>query len=200
MIKGQVPTTLAEFTLDAGDSLSYYDLSLVDGYNLPIAIIMIPGSVSSLLSIPLNLTNPSCVGTVGDVVAPGFNPYNGSGSWLDTTSSDPLNFETTQTLSDIAQWCPFALQVSSSTSPSGGVYIYPDGNLNRPQFDPCYSACSKYNLPVDCCTGSYDSPTACTPSAYSKAAKLVCPDAYSYGKCIHFVGMHLIPGHLKIRN
>jgi len=181
--QGDIPTTLVEFTLDAGDGHTYYDISLVDGYNLPMAVVLHSGSNSSFNQLPANLTNPSCVGTVGNLQPPNYNPYqNGNGQFLGTTSSNPLPFENTVTLSKVAQWCPWDLQVSSSTGPSGGVYIYPDGNVDRPQFDPCYSACAKYNKPQDCCTGSYDSPSACSPSGYSKAAKVVCPDAYSYGE------------------
>jgi len=180
-VQGQVPTTLAEFTLDAGDGHSYYDLSLVDGYNLPIAVVLQTNNNQSLQKLPGYLTNPSCVGSVGDLQAPGYNPYGNGQSFLGTTGSNPLPFDNSTTLSQVAQWCPYNLQVSSSTGPSGGVYVYPDGNLNRPEFDPCFSACSKWNLPQDCCTGSYDSPSSCTPSQYSQAAKSVCPDAYSYG-------------------
>jgi hypothetical protein len=61
--------TLAEFTLDAGDGQSYYDISLVDGYNLPLAIVLVPHGNSSLDDIPPNLTNPSCEGT-GSMLAP----------------------------------------------------------------------------------------------------------------------------------
>ncbi|KAF8315121.1 Osmotin thaumatin-like protein [Clavulina sp. PMI_390] len=35
---GVPPATLAEFTLSASDGLDYYDVSLVDGYNLPVSI------------------------------------------------------------------------------------------------------------------------------------------------------------------
>lgn len=177
-----MPTTLAEFTLDAGDGHTYYDLSLVDGYNLPIAIQMLPETNGSFQRIPQRLTNPSCVGTVGEAHAPGYNPYPTFPNFLGTTARDPLQFEKQETLSDIAQWCPWDLQTSSATSPSGGVYVYPDGQVDRPAFDPCLSACAKYNRPADCCTGAYDSPSSCSPSTYSKMAKAVCPDAYSYGR------------------
>lgn len=40
--KGDVPVSLAEFTLDAGDGHTYYDISLVDGYNVPMAIVLQP--------------------------------------------------------------------------------------------------------------------------------------------------------------
>jgi hypothetical protein len=35
---GVPPASLAEFTLSASDGLDYYDVSLVDGYNLPVRI------------------------------------------------------------------------------------------------------------------------------------------------------------------
>jgi len=171
-----------EFTLDAGDGHTYYDISLVDGYSIPIGLILQPGNNVSLEAIPPNLTNPICIGTVGNLQPPGYDPYSsGQANFMGTNSSSPLSFNQNTTLSQVAQWCPWDLQLSSSTGPSGDVYIYPDGDLNRPQFDPCYSACSRYNKPQDCCTGSYSSPQTCSPSAYSTAAKTVCPDAYSYG-------------------
>lgn len=189
--QGEVPTTLAEFTFDAGDGHTYYDISLVDGYNLPIAIQMLPESNTSFQNIPQRLTNPSCVGTVGEAQNPGYNPYSGGQTFLGTTAQHPLQFENNETRSDIAQWCPWALQTQTSSGPNGGVYVYPDGQLNRPAFDPCLSACAKYNQPQDCCTGAYDSPSSCTPSQYSKSAKAVCPDAYSYGRL--FLKMHRWP-------
>jgi hypothetical protein len=35
---GKPPATLAEFTLGASDGSDWYDVSLVDGYNLPMRI------------------------------------------------------------------------------------------------------------------------------------------------------------------
>jgi beta-mannosidase len=168
-------------TMDAGDGHTYYDISLVDGYNLPMAMVLQTNNNQQLSSIPHYLTNPSCVGSVGDMQPPGYNPYSGGQTFLNTDAQNPLPFNNMTTLSQVAQWCPYNLQVSSSTGPNGGVYIYPDGSINRPEFDPCYSACSKWNLPQDCCTGQYNSPSACKPSQYSQNAKGVCPDAYSYG-------------------
>ena len=72
------------------------------------------------------------------------------------------------------------MQVSPPTSPGGNAYPYPDGDVARPPFDPCFSACAKYNKPAYCCTAAYDDRAKCTPNYYSKAAKAVCPDAYSY--------------------
>nr|ABU97465.1 thaumatin-like protein [Aleuroglyphus ovatus] len=41
---GVPPVSLAEFTLDGWQGQDYYDVSLVDGYNLPIAILPIDGT------------------------------------------------------------------------------------------------------------------------------------------------------------
>lgn len=175
-----MPVSLAEFTLDAGDGQTYYDISLVDGYNLPLAIVLQSLGNSSFDEVPPNLTNPSCVGTAGLLASQNFDPYS-NGDFLGTNSSNPLPFDTNVTDSDVADWCPWDLQVNAPSGPSNGVYTYPDTNVDRPAFDPCYSACAKYNDDADCCTGSHGSPGSCYPSDYSKAAKSICPDAYSYG-------------------
>lgn len=83
-------------------------------------------------------------------------------------------------MDDVQKWCPWDLQLQPPQKPGDGVYPYPDDNIQRPMFDPCISACSKWNKPSDCCTGSYDSPSSCKPSYYSQSAKKICPDAYSY--------------------
>lgn len=185
-LKGLGPVSLAEFTLDTGSGQTFYDISLVDGYNLPLAITLQSLGNSSFNAVPPNLTNPSCVGSAGGLAAQGFNPYGGGQTFLGTNSSDPLPFESKNTADFVSRWCPSDLEVDPLKAPSSGVYNYPDGNVQRPAFDPCFSACAKYHQAQDCCTGSFDSPGACQPSAYSKAAKAVCPDAYSYGKSTYF--------------
>jgi len=145
-------------------------------------IILRDSGNASLAGIPPNLTNPTCIGTVGNLQPPGYNPYtSGQSRYQDTNSSYPLNFDQNTTLARVAQWCPYDLQVNGQTGPGNDVYIYPDGDIHRPPFDPCFSACAKYNDDADCCTGSHSTPSTCSPSAYSRAAKAVCPDAYSYG-------------------
>ena len=144
-------------------------------------IMMAPLGNSSMQAVPPNLTNPSCVATVGNMAPAPFNPYR-SGYFLGTNVSDPLPFEQKTSQSQCSMWCPSNLEVNQMAGPANGVYIYPDGTVQRPGFDPCFSACAKFNKPQDCCTGQYNSPSACTPSQYSKAIKAICPDAYSYGK------------------
>jgi hypothetical protein len=80
----------------------------------------------------------------------------------------------------VRNWCPWTLLASPPTKPGDGVYPYPDDNIARADFSPCLSKCAATNSPADCCTGKYHDPNICKPSSYSKAAKAVCPDAYSF--------------------
>jgi hypothetical protein len=162
--------TLAEFNLPGYLNQSFYDISLVDGYNLPLAIQVIPNGKAAPSA---NTTNPSCVGSVQNLASVGFNPYSASSktdqTFLGTSSSNPLPFDNTVTSKTVATWCPPDLQ----TSPVNG------GTEHAP-FDPCLSACAKYNKAEYCCTGKHNTAKKCGPNYYSKMAKSICPDAYSY--------------------
>lgn len=188
--QGLTPVTLAEFNMDGGDGLTYYDISLVDGYNVPIAIVLLPLGNSSLIDIPPNLTNPSCQGTSGLLAPADQNPYNGRDGqyYLGTNSTYPLPFDTAVTDYQVSKWCPWNLQQTPPEKPGDGVYPYPDDDIQRPGFNPCYSACAKWNKAADCCTGDHDSASTCSPSEYSRAAKRICPDAYSYGEFLAITG------------
>jgi len=174
--------TLAEFTLASSSGQTFYDISLVDGYNIPIGIVSLypESGKPSLTDIPPNLTNPICIGTASLLADEG-STSDSTGLAVGTNSSFPIPLEQTQTTSDVETWCPWDLQLDPPTKPGNGVYSYPDDKIQRPIFQPCLSACAKSNHPADCCTGSYDSPNICKPSPYSQAAKKVCPDAYSFG-------------------
>lgn len=179
-VGGDVPVSLAEFTLDAGDGHTYYDISLVDGYNVPMAIVLQPLENVTLDDIPPNLTNPSCQGTDGLLAPKGYDPYSEYPEFLRTNTSYRLPFEGEVDENKISRWCPWDLQQTPPEKPGDGVYPYPDDNIPRPQFNPCYSACAKNNKPEDCCTGDYNSPSKCSPGDYSRNVKDVCPDAYSF--------------------
>jgi hypothetical protein len=60
-IGGKTPATLAEITY--GDSMNpdFYDLSLVDGYNLPMAMAPLPGSHGRNPGAALDCATPTCV-------------------------------------------------------------------------------------------------------------------------------------------
>ena len=172
--------TLAEFTLSTSSGQTFYDISLVDGYNLPLAIVSLYSQSSdpALAAIPPNLMNPICIGTAALLGSIGST----ADATLGSNGSYQIPLEDTVSNSDVASWCPWDLQLLPPTKPGDGVYPYPDDDIPRPAFDPCYSACAKNGDPSDCCTGQYDSPSTCKPSEYSQSAKSVCPDAYSYGK------------------
>ena len=171
--------TLAEFTLASTSGQTFYDISMVDGYNAPVGIVSLDAvsGNSSLTDIPPNLTNPMCIGTASELASQG----SSSGSTTGSNASYPLPQDQSVSQSQVQTWCPWDLQLNPPTKPGDGVYPYPDDNIQRPEFNPCYSACAKYNKPQDCCTGQYDNPSVCQPSLYSQDAKKVCPDAYSFG-------------------
>lgn len=132
---------------------------------------------ASLTDVPPNLTNPVCIGTAALLAAQGDTTDSTFGS----NSSYVIALDQTNTFSSVQQWCPWDLQLSPLSAPVSGVYAYPDDTLERAEFNPCFSACAKYNSPRDCCTGRYNDPNVCQPSTYSQSAKSVCPDAYSFG-------------------
>ena len=115
---GTPPATLAEITL--GAEQDFYDVSLVDGYNLAMAITPVKGSGKC--------SSAGCV-------------------------------------SDLNMMCPVGLQVRSHD--------------NR-HVVACKSACSAFNSPQYCCTGTFATPQSCKPTAYSRIFKVACPRAYSY--------------------
>ncbi|KAL8953463.1 MAG: hypothetical protein Q9222_000667 [Ikaeria aurantiellina] len=167
---GVIPVTLAEFTLSSSSGQSFYDISLVDGYNIPLGIIAIDSDV------PPNLTNPICIGTASLLAA----ANSAAGRNFGTTSQYQIPLDESVSWNDVQGWCPWDLQLDPPKKPGDGVYPYPDDNIKRPYFNPCFSACAKYSKASDCCTGSFNSPTVCKPSYYSTQAKKVCPDAYSF--------------------
>jgi hypothetical protein len=169
--QGDTPVTLCEFDLAGGsnEDQTFYDISLVDGYNLAVALTYLAGDNAKLQEIPPNLTNAACIGTTGEISAP-----------TSTNSTYPIPYDTTTTNADLASWCPWDLQLNPPTKPGDGVYPYPDDDIKRPVFCPCLSACAKTNSAQDCCTGSYNDPSVCKPSLYSSQAKAICPDAYSF--------------------
>ncbi|KAL8171864.1 hypothetical protein V2J09_023668 [Rumex salicifolius] len=115
---GEPPATLAEITL--GQEQDFYDVSLVDGYNLAISM----------------------------------TPFKGAGGKCAPAGC----------VSDLNHMCPAGLQVRSREN----------------QVVACKSACSAFNSPRYCCTGSFGNPQTCKPTVYSRIFKVACPRAYSY--------------------
>jgi len=175
---GQAPATLAEFTMSSASSQTFYDISLVDGYNIPVGIISLLSQSGNpnLTDVPPNLTNPVCIGTSSLLTAIG----DSTDADFGTNATFPLPLDQSVTSNFVQGWCPWPLQLSPPQKPGDGVYPYPDDNIQRPIFNPCLSACAKWNKAKYCCTGKHGTPASCSPSLYSQQAKKVCPDAYSY--------------------
>jgi hypothetical protein len=171
---GSTPATLAEFTLAGGinGTQTFYDISLVDGYNIPIGINHIQSKNTTF--IPPNLTNCACIATSGWLA-----DATETGTYY-ANSTYPVPLEDYETNDEARSWCPWPLLAFPPTKPGDGIYPYPDDNIQRPLFSPCNSACAASGSDKDCCVGKYHDPDICKPSAYSKAAKSICPDAYSF--------------------
>ncbi|XP_017413118.1 PR5-like receptor kinase [Vigna angularis] len=60
---GSPPNTLVEFSLDGFNDIDFYDVSLVDGFNLPLIVVPISGSSSNCKStgcvVDLNAVCPT---------------------------------------------------------------------------------------------------------------------------------------------
>jgi len=171
---GVPPATLAEFTLAGGENnmQTFYDVSLVDGYNIPIAVNHIPSKNTSF--IPPNLTNLACIATAGWLYE------SNATSAIYGNTSYPVPWETNESNDSVSSWCPWPYLKFPPAKPGHGVFPYPDDNIERPAFSPCNSACAASGKDKDCCAGKYNDPEVCKPSRYSKTAKDVCPDAYSF--------------------
>lgn len=151
---------------------TFYDISLVDGYNLPIGIQYIPAKNTTY--IPPNLTNCACIATSGWIYS-----RAKTGTFY-ANDSFPVPLESEVTNDSVGNWCPWPNLAFPPTKPGDGVYPYPDDNIQRPAFSPCNSACAALKTDKDCCIGKYHDAKICKPSSYSKAVKAVCPDAYSF--------------------
>lgn len=124
--------------------------------------------------IPPNLTNCACIASPSWIYS-----SNDTGTYY-TNSSFPVPLET-QIDNDYAnRWCPWRYLAFPPTKPGDGIYPYPDDDIQRPEFSPCKSACAVTGTDEECCEGEYHDPDVCKPSDYSKKAKEVCPDAYSF--------------------
>ncbi|TDZ74982.1 Thaumatin-like protein 1 [Colletotrichum trifolii] len=171
---GAVPSTLAEFNLAGGVSgrQTFYDISLVDGYNLPVGINYVPAKNTTF--IPPNLTNCACIATAG------FMAQRAASGSVYTNTTFPVPWESYESNDSVRDWCPWPLLSNPPDKPGNGIYPYPDDNIRRPDFSPCKSQCAATNSDRDCCVGKWHDPNKCKPGDYSKHAKAMCPDAYSF--------------------
>jgi hypothetical protein len=79
-IGGKTPATLAEFTLSAGPpDPDFYDLSLVDGYNLPMAIAPLEGTYTKSPGAPNDCLIPTCTHDLNASCPAELQQRNGAG-------------------------------------------------------------------------------------------------------------------------
>jgi hypothetical protein len=151
---------------------TFYDISLVDGYNVPMSLVYVPAENTTF--IPPNLTNCACIATPGWLWSPAKSGV------VYTNSSYPIPWESATTNDPLRNWCPWDLLAFPPEKPGDGVYPYPDDDVYRPDFSPCKSQCAATGSAQDCCLEQWHDPNKCKPSLYSQQAKQVCPDAYSF--------------------
>ncbi|PVG04004.1 thaumatin-like protein [Serendipita vermifera] len=85
---GKPPVTLAEFTFNASDKLDWYDVSLVDGYNLPMSVVPTQGCDAANCLVDLG---PDCPEALkGPFDSTGF-PVGCKSACEANLSGDPTN-------------------------------------------------------------------------------------------------------------
>ncbi|EKM57115.1 uncharacterized protein PHACADRAFT_254685 [Phanerochaete carnosa HHB-10118-sp] len=114
---GVPPATVAEFTLQGNGNLDYYDVSLVDGYNLPMRIDNTQGC--GVASCPVDL-GPNCP-------SPLIGPFDSTGFPVGCKSACEANLDGNQANSPN---CCSGQYDTAATCPSSGVayYSYFKGN------------------------------------------------------------------------
>ncbi|KAG6332293.1 hypothetical protein ID866_6796 [Astraeus odoratus] len=114
---GVPPATLAEFSLDQSDGQDYYDVSLVDGYNLPISITNNVGC--PVTDCPVDLA-PNCPTAL-------IGPFDPSGSPVGCKSACVANLDGSY---DTLQTCPSSgvayYSYFKSNCPNAYCYPYDD--------------------------------------------------------------------------
>ena len=128
-----------------------------------------------------NLTNPGCGATSG---LPAIQNFNGQ-IFLGTSSSDPLPSDTIITDSHVVNWCPWDLRVDQPIAQSNGVCQHPDTNIQRPEFDRCYSTHAKHKRRCGVLQWAARKFSNLHTERVSEATKSVCPEAYNYSKSNH---------------
>jgi len=106
---GTIPATLAEYNLDAWEGLDFYDVSMVDGSNLPMYINIAAGGSPDKISpdgcVPAGCTRPvacpsalqvkagtSVVGCISACARFGTDQYCCRGPWSSRAACDPANW------------------------------------------------------------------------------------------------------------
>ncbi|KAH9987193.1 thaumatin family-domain-containing protein [Russula vinacea] len=108
---GTPPATVAEWTLQGNGSNDFYDVSVVDGFNIPMMII--PSANCSTASCPADL-NPGCPAQL-------VGPTNSSGNTVGCKSACDADLDNNPTNSSN---CCTGSHNTNATCPSSGVQYY----------------------------------------------------------------------------
>ncbi|KAI0276957.1 thaumatin-like protein [Russula aff. rugulosa BPL654] len=107
---GAPPATVAEWTLQSNGSQDFYDVSVVDGFNIPMMII--PSANCSVASCPNDL-NAGCPSQL-------LGPSNSSGAVVGCKSACDANLDNNPT--DSANCCTGSHNTNATCPPSGVQY------------------------------------------------------------------------------
>ena len=87
---------MAEFTLDGWGGQDYYDVSLVDGYNLPIQIKPIEGTYRKVSDSPYDCNPAGCYSDLNAICPQELQVWNYNINWIIACKSACLKFNTDQ--------------------------------------------------------------------------------------------------------
>ena len=175
-VTGKPPASLAEFTLSEDPTIpDYYDLSLVDGYNLPVSITPTPGSYQNVNNPGLGRFNcgaPKCK-TFNMAKCPPELLINGTaGTYCASICTAVNSPSSVQDPSYLVGMNNDLVCCSCACGPNCGCS------------DPnCKYGCSPYSTdPSDLGGKCYvqDWPLSSTGKQYNQIFKEQCPDAYSW--------------------
>lgn len=129
---GQTPATLAEFTFAGHAGLDFYDISLVDGYNLPLTIRPVPGTFEPRgEGDPYDCGAPGCAGDLNQTCPAELQKKNAQGSVVGCASACEI-FQTDEYCCrgahDTPQTCPpySYSELFKSACPTAYSYAYDD--------------------------------------------------------------------------
>jgi len=152
---GVPPATVAEWTLQGSGNFDYYDVSLVDGFNIPMSIIP-SASNCSVASCPNDL-NPGCPSQL-------VGPMNTTGNTVGCKSACDANLDNNP--SNSTNCCTGSYN-TNATCPSSGVEYYSYFKSNCPD---------SYVYAFD--ESSSTALWTCNSSLYSDYKVTFCPPPY----------------------
>lgn len=180
------PVSLAEITFAGWGGLDYYDISLVDGYNLPIR--MEPTGGFEKTNHGKYDCNPAgCHADLNAKCPAELATKNSGGETWIADIKKFMQVAQARKSSEQLMWRAWSnsyyvlhSSIVKSTKPSYLTTYFSHAGWTV----SCMSACMKFNTDQYCCRGAHDQPHTCKardwPVNYPAIFKSACPDAYSY--------------------